>query len=445
MTDSRLHPLKLLIFFSIALGLTATACAQTPTLEVDPIFLDLPEEPSMTQNLPVAPERLNAIYRLQFDIPGNRWDGEIVLLPDSQPCEITATLRRFGMVPEDLIELDRSIQWPDSIPALEPLPETDEDRAYGRRRARFTPPSQSRHFEIPIELTVQFHWTDDQGERRQGQWMRRETIHLLTPVRGDRIQAGMIEDYKIGEYLAPDDPAVAERYAEVSGWPALHPERYQRPTWFYRVDEETKNLNLTPNMDLGFWTIDFPWKSLGMPQYIALDWHLVQKIEDLITLMRGEGFLITRFKPIYGFRSPAFNLGTITDFEDTNLKVPYSMHQYGRAVDMIIDEDGDEKLDDLNGDGQVDIHDAAVIMHYVNRLDRDYRAQGRMQMVGGAGLYTHNDFVERTQMIGQTPYIHVDTRGFLSEDGTLIRWPNTWPDGTPIRWGSINRLGYPED
>ena len=117
------------------------------------------------------------------------------------------------------------------------------------------------------------------------------------------------------------------------------------------------------------------------------------------------------------------------------------MHQYGRAVDFIIDATGNGVMDDLNQDGVSDIYDAAVIMHYVNILDRDYRQSGFLEMVGGAGIYSGHDFVERLEYYPQTPYIHVDTRGFLRPDGTLIRWDGDgtgqWPNGETIRWGDI--------
>jgi hypothetical protein len=194
--------------------------------------------------------------------------------------------------------------------------------------------------------------------------------------------------------------------------------------------------------------MDFPWMSFGLPQYVALDINLIQKLEDLITIMREDGHKVTRFVPIYGFRPPWFNLGTIESNPDTNLKVPFSMHQYGRAVDFIIDEDGDGVIDDLNGDGKHDIHDAAVIMYYVNLLDRKYREEKRMHLVGGAGLYPEHDFNERP---AKTPYIHVDTRGFVREDNSLYRWPTNWPvqnakgkwvaGPNPIRFRHIDKFG----
>jgi hypothetical protein len=207
---------------------------------------------------------------------------------------------------------------------------------------------------------------------------------------------------------------------------------------FYKVEESTRNLRIAPHQTLGTHTLDYEWFSLGLPQYIALDLHLVAKIEELIDLMNADGVSVTGIVPIYGFRPPVFNGQAIEYSTETNLKGRTSQHLYGRAIDFIIDEDGDGVMDDMNGDGFVDIHDAAVIMHYINILDRRYRSSGRMEMVGGAGMYERHDFKERAAWFKkQTPYIHMDTRGFLRDNGWLVRWPYKWPDGEVILWGEI--------
>ena len=62
--------------------------------------------------------------------------------------------------------------------------------------------------------------------------------------------------------------------------------------------------------------------------------------------MQQDGkFKVTGLTPIYGFRSPRFNRQTIEGTPDKNLKVWWSMHQYGRAMDFIIDEDNDLVMD----------------------------------------------------------------------------------------------------
>ncbi len=249
-------------------------------------------------------------------------------------------------------------------------------------------------------------------------------LHLL--------RDGVIDGFTIGEYLDPRSTATLQRYGDEAVWIRLYPEAYLPPDGFYKVTVENKDLPISKHFTLGTFAMDYPWYSLGFPQYIALDYGLVEKLEALIALMEADGYPASNFALIYGFRSPAFNLGTMEEDHEYTLKVPFSLHQYGKAVDLLIDHNHDLVMDDLNGDGRVDIHDAAVIMHYVNILDRRYREKGS-RLVGGAGLYERHDFRGRVQ----SPYIHIDVRGFTNERGQLIRWPGFWPDGTRIRFGQI--------
>ncbi len=287
-----------------------------------------------------------------------------------------------------------------------------------------------------VDLDVRIKWLDGEDSMTIG-----DSVHLMTPMSTALMIDGIIDGYEVGRYPDPLDPEVRRKFKVRSKWPELYPDRYHHPHYLYRVDSRSKGLTISPHIDLGFFAIDYPWESLGLPQYVAIDHHLVRKLEEVIFLMKKDGYEVPGLTPIYGFRPPVFNLGTIKSKPDTNLKEPFSMHQYGRAVDFIIDATGNGVMDDLNHDGVSDIYDAAVIMHYVNILDRDYRKSGFLEMVGGAGIYSGHDFVERLEYYPQTPYIHVDTRGFLRPDGTLIRWDGDgtgqWPNGETIRWGDI--------
>ena len=71
-----------------------------------------------------------------------------------------------------------------------------------------------------------------------------------------------------------------------------------------------------------------------------------------------------------------------------------------------------------------------------SRNGRDSNPQYRgIKLYGGAGIYDHHDFWDRPT---KTPYVHMDVRGFLNENGTLIRWPSNWPDTSePIAWGNL--------
>ncbi|MBN1475832.1 hypothetical protein JXA47_03670, partial [Candidatus Sumerlaeota bacterium] len=217
-------------------------------------------------------------------------------------------------------------------------------------------------------------------------------------------------------------------------WVHANADRFEVPLWFYPVTEESRDWWISPHLRLGEFVLDHTWFSLGMPQWVAIEPRLVSKLEDLAALMHGSGFEFDHFTLIYGFRPPSYNLGRIERDAEETLKSPFSQHMYGQAADLIIDTDGDLRLDDLNGDGEVTVRDAAVIMSFINALDRHYRTEGDPR-VGGAGIYDHHDFFERPIL---SPYAHLDVRGFLRENGTLYRWPANWPDtGEPIRWGEM--------
>ncbi len=137
--------------------------------------------------------------------------------------------------------------------------------------------------------------------------------------------------------------------------------------------------------------------------------------------MAEEGYNVSKFKFIYAFRCPAYNRGARSrDGEDT-LKSAFSMHMYGKAVDMIVDEDDDLVIDDLNRDGKISVDDAKVLFQLVHKLDKRLREQGS-DLIGGRGWYYHHDYYERGDY-AQTPYVHMDVRGFTRDDGTLIWWP----------------------
>lgn len=256
------------------------------------------------------------------------------------------------------------------------------------------------------------------------------------------------EELGLGRYLNPADPKDLALAKKMRGgvdvnYPAKNPPLYQPPALLYRCTPQTRSVRICESLTLGEMAVDFPWFSLGLPQYVAFSRNIARKTDDLVRRLREHGHAQKGIKLIYGFRPPIFNLGRIeADGPGKTLKEPFSPHQYGWAVDLIVDDDDDLQLDDLNGDGTVDIFDAAVILYHVNAIDKDYRAAGD-SAVGGAGIYYHHDFWERPV---QSPYCHIDTRGYLRADKTLLRWASprsTWPDGTVIRFSRIDQRGYP--
>jgi hypothetical protein len=95
-----------------------------------------------------------------------------------------------------------------------------------------------------------------------------------------------------------------------------------------------------------------------------------------------------------GFRTPEYNL----ELGDESGRARDSRHQFGDAADVIIDNDGNGRMDDLNGDGRVTFADVRVVLAAVERVEREYP-----DLVGGTGLYHSNG--------PSGPFAHIDVRG----------------------------------
>ncbi len=360
-------------------------------------------------------------YHFSLDLAREHPDAELVLLPDRAPAELVAQVRQDQATP-GYHEIERHIDWHANSGEL--LPAANGDASHDYRL--LVQPEGSRLVTVTATLSISLT-----GPGGRLQLTRQASLRLLTPAPASLLVNGVIDGFAIGPYLDPAGTKTLAKLGMVAEQYEIRKKRYARPEYYYRVDPAIKNLRISPNQTLGMHMIDFPWHSLGQTQYIALDTCLVQKLEDLLYIMRCDGVNVTHFVPIYGFRPPSFNLST--HGQQGNLKAVFSIHQYGRAIDLIIDEDGDHVLDDLNGDGIHDIRDARFIQRFVDYLDKQYAREHRMDIVGGAGVYAHNDFFEREAWLtvhglnGQTPYIHIDTRGFLRPDGLPIRWSEEDP------------------
>ncbi len=336
--------------------------------------------------------------------PGN----ELLLLPDDKPITlkliISDQLKAQGQT-----YLYTETEWESTAGSIEPI---------SMRSARWIPPETSETVKITARTTFFFPQNTIEILFRRNRTIVKEcSVLLLSPISNRFLHKGVIDGFTIGEYLDPQDKRTLQNYADIPCWVRIYPQRYKPPDFFYKVSEENRHLHISPHYTLGHYAMDYPWYSLGFPQYIALDYGLFQKLEELQVALNEAGYEFDKFKFVYGFRSPDFNLGTIEEDPEGTLKVPFSMHQYGRAADIIIDTDGDDVLDDLNGDGRITIDDARVILKFIDTLDQKYRSEGS-ELVGGAGIYSHNDFQGRPQ----SPYVHIDIRGFTHSDGRLVRW-----------------------
>lgn len=257
------------------------------------------------------------------------------------------------------------------------------------------------------------------------------SIDCIVPYYVPEIKNGFVNDFSIGEYPDPLDPDDLARTGDaiVAQRVKDNAHIYQPPELFYEVTHETYFIKVFKNYVLGDFDLDPRFLSLKYPRYIAIHPYILRKIDLLEQQLAADGRPVEKLKIFYGFRSPGYNLGQRGIDGELTLKSPFSMHMYGMAIDFIIDQDDNLVLDDLDGDGAITEADADVIMESVNALDRRLRDAGS-ELVGGAGPYPHHDYYERGEVV-QTPYVHIDTRGHLREDGTLIRW--TGKDAIGVR------------
>jgi hypothetical protein len=201
--------------------------------------------------------------------------------------------------------------------------------------------------------------------------------------------------------------AAIEGY-RVGFWPAeLHAvrsEAYDNPAGFVEVTAENADVPVSQHFTLG----DFvAHDGAPFPKYIVLRERLLDKLELVLADLEVHGVSTQHVKVLSGFRTPAYNLA----LGDASGRARESRHQYGDAIDMIIDADGDGRMDDLNGDGRSDVGDVRVIESAVNRVELAHP-----ELAGGLGLYR--------EMGPSGPFAHIDVRG------------------TRARWGTADRPAY---
>ena len=188
----------------------------------------------------------------------------------------------------------------------------------------------------------------------------------------------------------------------VGWWPAEHrvmPTNYDNPIGFVEVTP----LNVSTQLSEHFRLSDFVThdQSTVWPKYVVLREDLLDKLELVLETLQGEGVPANRAVVLSGFRSPQYNQ------RGFNEGMAFaSRHQYGDAADIIIDSNGDGRMDDMNRDGIVDFRDTDVINRAVERVEWRFP-----DLVGGLGLY------HATGPSG--PFAHIDVRG------KRARWTNS--------------------
>ncbi|MBD3646083.1 MAG: hypothetical protein HUJ31_01255, partial [Pseudomonadales bacterium] len=194
--------------------------------------------------------------------------------------------------------------------------------------------------------------------RAQTDETARINVFVLHPL--SEVRDGKLNGYLIGAY-----PGVALSNLAI----------YKPPRGLLEVTRENTDTWITPHYKLG----QFVCKQAGnYPRYLILRTALLLKLEFLTEQAVAAGYASRPFHIMSGYRTPYYNraIGNGT----------YSRHIWGGAVDIFIDENpADGLMDDLNGDGKVDVGDARVLYDFVESF---YSKPEYKDFIGGLGVYT---------------------------------------------------------
>jgi hypothetical protein len=212
------------------------------------------------------------------------------------------------------------------------------------------------------------------------------SVILLTPFSAKK--DGRIGSYVLGSW--PNEGGMKEsspaaKYAATKA-------AYALPRGFVKVTKATASTRLSEHFRLGdFLTKDQPdiW-----PKYLVLDLKLVDKLELLIDALHEAGHPVRGLHVMSGFRTPKYNARAVGPGNRSAI----SRHLYGDAADVYPDDDGDGQIDDLNGDGHVDLADARILAEAAENEEKKYP-----DLAGGIGIYPAT--------AAHGPVVHVDTRG----------------------------------
>lgn len=206
-------------------------------------------------------------------------------------------------------------------------------------------------------------------------------LNLFVMQPASRAVKGRLNGYRIGDY-----PQATGKKA------ALYP----KPRGFIELTEDNGSTQLSPHFTLA----QFPSKQAsGYPKYLIVRERLVLKLELLLEELNLSGKPVKGFVIMSGYRTPFYNAAIGN--------VPFSRHVWGGAADIYIDDSPkDGMMDDLNGDGKINVGDSRWLYDFVEKL---YGQTFYEPFRGGLGLYRSNS--------AHGPFVHIDVRGHRARWG----------------------------
>lgn len=201
-------------------------------------------------------------------------------------------------------------------------------------------------------------------------------VHVVVMHPAGDVVDGLLNGYPVGTFPGARD---GERW------------RFERPRGFVEITETNRNILLSDHFTLG----DLDCKlEVPYPHYSAIKTSLLVKLEGVSHKMLERGLPGHHIKVMSAFRTPDYN-------RSIGNRTTYSRHIAGDAADVFVDANGDDRMDDLNGDGRINRRDSRVLLAVINAMDQSVEYG---PLVGGASAYRANH--------DHGPFVHLDTRGY---------------------------------
>jgi hypothetical protein len=201
----------------------------------------------------------------------------------------------------------------------------------------------------------------------------------------------MLDGAPIGVY---PDPTNQSAPAAVLNYPA----RYAAPRWFLEASPATRNLKLSPHFRVGDFAMD-PAR-FGERQFIVVEPSLLDRLEAIRAAGLRAGHSAANIKVLRGYLTPLAAESLRHDGAEIS---EYSRFLYGDGAAIIVDNDGDGRMDDLNRDGAINGADARVLADWVEEMESS---------LGPGGLGIYGEAPDKT--LPNTPFVHIDARGGLA-------------------------------
>lgn len=252
-------------------------------------------------------------------------------------------------------------------------------------------PEKPGDYRLRVLVTEERRWGRDEEFMPEKRYVGTFDCTAIVLYPYDATGKGALEGYAIGVYPNENAPNVSATIAN-------HREKYRPPKYFIRVSPINEHIYISKHFRLG----DFSSRAeRGKTRFIALDYSLVKRLEKIIDILHVSGKKVEGLKILRAYVSPLER----EELKRRGIKLTeFSRYLYGDAAAFIVDEDGDNKLDDLNGDGKIDIADAEFLADIAERAEAETRKPGG---IGIFGSFQDPYFTD-------TPYVQVDTRGWLA-------------------------------